>query len=214
MTARAVRHYHERFEQARKGQPIHRDDVSWEFFVGAAGLAEHLADAMRARSHVDFANAFTALGMLEFCEVVLEVCPPVTFDFSVPPIPADAIPTDTDGPEPEPAADATPTDGDGPRPATRTSPIKVDGIDFSAVVTALRLNGKSKPKQAALVEYMSDKDEATVEDVAEHVHDRAETPDKTIRSNADATNISLEGVEPRLRFVVKAGRVFRMIVPE
>ncbi len=74
----------------------------------------------------------------------------------------------------------------GPR-TQREAPAELP--DFAALAAKLRKARKST--QANLVEYMADKREATVEDVAEHVHANAETNEKTRAANANRTNDSL-----------------------
>jgi hypothetical protein len=62
-----------------------------------------------------------------------------------------------------------------------------------------------------LVEYMADKKEAKVEDVAQNVHENEETSEKTIRANAQRTIDWLAERGERLIFNVACGRVFRDI---
>jgi hypothetical protein len=94
-------------------------------------------------------------------------------------------------------------------PNTPPAPL---AIDFKAVVSRLRKMGKGK--RATLVEYMADKEEAAVEDVAVAVHDHKETSEKTIRQNADRTNDDLVEMGIPLSFRVVAARVFRDIPPK
>jgi hypothetical protein len=84
-------------------------------------------------------------------------------------------------------------------------------IDFKAVSRRLRDLGRNR--RADLVDFMADKEEATVEDVAAAVHDYEETSDKTVRANADRANQDLVELGVPLSFCVKAGRVFRDIAP-
>jgi len=85
-------------------------------------------------------------------------------------------------------------------------------LDFAALAGELRK--ARKPTQANLVEYMADKKEATVEDVAEHVHADSETDENAVRANANRTNDSLAELGAPLPFRVASGRVFREISPK
>lgn len=85
-------------------------------------------------------------------------------------------------------------------------------IDFAAVVSELRKAGKVV--QAALVEYMIDKTEATAENIAVHVHGDSETSEGAMRNNANRTSGSLVDLGVRLSFRLASGRMFRMISPE
>lgn len=91
-------------------------------------------------------------------------------------------------------------------------PHEGDRIDYAAVVSTLRKAGKRV--QAALVEYMVDKKEATAEDIAEHVHKDSNTTEKAMRANANKTTASLEDMGIPVRFRLASGRMFRDISPE
>jgi hypothetical protein len=89
--------------------------------------------------------------------------------------------------------------------------VPAAAIDYKAIASDLRK--ASKPTQAALVEFMADREEATVEDVAKHVHKDDEASEGTIRANARRTNDWLASRGVPLSFRVAGGRVFREISP-
>jgi hypothetical protein len=85
-------------------------------------------------------------------------------------------------------------------------------VDFKALVANLRKQGK--PLQAKLVEYMADKEEATAEEIAEHVHGEKQTSDSAMWNNADRTTKSLALLGSRLSFRFASGRMYREISPK
>jgi hypothetical protein len=84
-------------------------------------------------------------------------------------------------------------------------------IDFAWLAAELRKVRKAQ--QARLVEFMADKEMATVEDVAEAVHDFGGTDEGTIWANVNRTNKSLAALGSALSFRMGASRVFREISP-
>ena len=62
-----------------------------------------------------------------------------------------------------------------------------------------------------LVEFMADKQEATVKEVAEYVHEHGDTAENTIRKNVQRTSESLAKMGSSLLFRMVSGRVFREI---
>jgi hypothetical protein len=99
-------------------------------------------------------------------------------------------------------------------PTARQSTSEADGIDFSDLARKLRLGKRSKPKQAALVEFFADKAEASLKEVAVGVHGDPRTTWNAVKTNVDATNKSLEEMPSRLRFEVRKPLVYRLISPE
>lgn len=95
------------------------------------------------------------------------------------------------------------------QPVSKVDDFPSVGVDISVVVSQLRRAGR--PMQAALVEYMADKPEATADEIAENVHGNAETKEDTIRKNMDRTNGSLESMKQRLRFRFASSRLYREI---
>jgi hypothetical protein len=86
------------------------------------------------------------------------------------------------------------------------------GIDFMALATALRKQGKNT--QAELVEFMADKEEATAEEIAQHVHDQSEMSNSAIWNNAKRTTDSLAQLGSRLSFRFVSSRMYREISPK
>ena len=80
-------------------------------------------------------------------------------------------------------------------------------IDFKALAAALRKEGKGN--QAKLVEYMADKEEATAEEIAQHVHGDSEASDQAMWNNAKRTTDSLALLDSRLSFRFTSGRMYR-----
>ena len=79
--------------------------------------------------------------------------------------------------------------------------------NVAKLVTALRKRGART--QASLVEYMSVRESAAIEEVAEHVHDNRETSDGAIRQNVKRTNESLAELESTIHFRVRAAYLFK-----
>ena len=80
-------------------------------------------------------------------------------------------------------------------------------INYWAVATTLRR--LEKPTQAALVEYMARRDNASCADVAREVHRDEDANSQAIRMNARRTNEELFKLNVPIRFQVKAGVVFK-----
>ncbi|MGO9601657.1 MAG: hypothetical protein ACLP7Q_27090 [Isosphaeraceae bacterium] len=108
---------------------------------------------------------------------------------------------------PEPETESTHPE----RVVDQVPPSPRPSIDFQALAIALRKERKSN--QAMLVEYMADKEEATAEEIAEHVHGDSETTDKAMWNNADRTTDSLALLDSRLSFRFVSGRMYREISP-
>ena len=100
---------------------------------------------------------------------------------------------------------------EGRRHALQASQGDSATVDFAALAAELRKARKPKPQQAMLIEFMADKEEATVEDVARVVHGHDETSTETIRMNVRRTNESLATIGSSLSFRVASSRVFREI---
>lgn len=73
---------------------------------------------------------------------------------------------------------------------------------------------RPRPMQARLVEFMVGKDSATVEDVAESVHEHEETDARTVAKNVQATSDSAVTLGFRLVYICGSGRVFKYVSPE
>jgi hypothetical protein len=97
-------------------------------------------------------------------------------------------------------------------PAVPSPQAPSPGIDFAALADELRKAGK--PTQARLIEFMSDKPKATVQDVGEYVHDDSSVKDKTIAANAKRANDWLAENRVPLSLRVASGFVFREIAPK
>src|SRR5271157_2000815 len=116
-----------------------------------------------------------------------------------------AVPAEIATPEPE-------TESTHPeRVVDQVPPSPRPSIDFQALATALRKESKSN--QAKLVEYMADKEEATAEEIAEHVNGDSETSDRAMWNNAKRTTDSLAALNSRLSFRFASGRMYREISP-
>jgi hypothetical protein len=84
-------------------------------------------------------------------------------------------------------------------------------IDFKALASALRKGGKGT--QAALVEFMADKEEAIAEEIGKCVHDDEKASDSAMWNNAKRTTESLVQLGSRLSFRFASGRMYREISP-
>ena len=127
-----------------------------------------------------------------------------------PPAPPTSLLSPTDPPPalplqtvPTTRADAetgVPTDRGLP-PASRVDPVAV-----------LRKSGART--RAALVEFMKDRDSATTDEIAHHVHGDDQTTEKAISKNVQRTNESLIEMGFPLRFSLSSGLVFKEKQPE
>jgi hypothetical protein len=72
-----------------------------------------------------------------------------------------------------------------------------------------KLRRKGAATQAALVEFMKNRESATFADIARHVHGDDETSDEAIRKNVSRTNDSLIELGIPLRLSVASGYVFK-----
>jgi hypothetical protein len=74
---------------------------------------------------------------------------------------------------------------------------------------ALELRRVCKPTEAALVEFMTNRKNATTLEVGQSVHDDETASDKTIRSNCNRTNEDAERLGSPYRYRLSAGVVFK-----
>jgi hypothetical protein len=112
-----------------------------------------------------------------------------------------------------PASRDWPPSGETDRPAARPEAAEQEApppaIDYEALATALRKQKKRNP--AALVEYMANREEATVQEIARHVHGDPETSDSAIWNNAKRTSDALAAMGSPLWFRFASGRIYREI---
>jgi len=105
-----------------------------------------------------------------------------------------------------------------PPPAPNVSPPVdppsgpgVESVSDRMAGLAAELRRKRPPAvaRASLLTLLQDRDFATVEEVAWHVHGDAETSDEAIRANVKRTNLDLEEASIPLKIRVGAGVVFK-----
>lgn|GEM_PF-5791651 len=96
------------------------------------------------------------------------------------------------------------------RASSQLSPI--GPCDPRSIANELRK--RRKLKQARLVEYMADRDDATADEIAEHIHQDPDASEKTMRENARRTNQSLAEMNVPLLFRFLGAHMFREINPE
>src|SRR5262249_36845216 len=86
-----------------------------------------------------------------------------------------------------------------------------EGAPTADLVAFLRRHGKKgKPLSADLVEFMADLESASIEDVAEEVHDFRGTNFRRVTQNSRRTNPILEELGVPFRFKVSAGRLHKV----
>jgi hypothetical protein len=76
------------------------------------------------------------------------------------------------------------------------------------------LRRQGKPNRAALVEYMRDRDSATYEEIAKHVHGDNQTSEATIRKNVERTNEELAAMASPTRYHCASSMVHKKTSPE
>jgi len=101
--------------------------------------------------------------------------------------------------------------GPGERIPGSVEPARGEAVDFAALAAELRK--ANKPTPASLIEFMADKEEATVEDVAQAVHGDDKTSGQTVWANMKRTNDYLDKQRSPLSFRMAASRIFREISP-
>ena len=84
-------------------------------------------------------------------------------------------------------------------------------IDYASLVLKLRAQHLARP--ALLLEYMTDREAAAYQDVAERVHIDGTVGDDAIRKNVGRLNRELEALGVPLRFKVASKHVHKEILP-
>jgi hypothetical protein len=79
---------------------------------------------------------------------------------------------------------------------------------------AAELSRQRKPTRAALVAYMKDRDVATYEEIATHVHGNDEMSGDTIRKNVHRTNEDLAVMQSPIRYRCASSSVYKETSPE
>lgn len=99
---------------------------------------------------------------------------------------------------------------EGPDGVVRAVGVRESSPSVAKVVEALRKAGrKGKPLRAALVEFMADRDSASITEVAHAVHGDGAASCKRVLANVYRTNEDLDAMAAAFRFKASAGYIFK-----